>query len=472
MIRIGSIEEQIKMPNYTVQLRRGTTGEHSSFTGAAGEITVNTSNNSIHVHDGSTAGGTELATRAALLANTEDAIIDADSDTHVKVETTSDADTIDFTVAGTTIAKMNATGLIPTVNSNGSTGFDLGASNAQWKDVYVSSGSLYVNGKQVLQDDSGTITVSTTVNQDLKMNTSGTGDLKIECAAGGNLEFNGDIQLNASNKVVSHWTTGNVKIDGSSITNVATDENLNLVTTGTGVINFADNVTAAGSITVTGDLTVNGTTTSVNSSTLTVNDPLIILQKNASGTNANDLGIVFERGADANQAILWDESADQFAFVATPEDGTTVGNATITSYANLRVATLTGTATAAQYADLAERYHSGAPIEAGMVVLFGGENEIEASNEEASTRVAGVVSTAPAFMMNKDAGDDSSHPYVALAGRVPCKVTGEIKKGDMLVSAANGHAKASAFVGGAMIGKALEDFNGESGTIEIAVNLM
>ena len=46
---------------------------------------------------------------------------------------------------------MNATGLIPTVNSNGSTGFDLGASNAQWKDVYVSSGSLYVNGKQTIQ---------------------------------------------------------------------------------------------------------------------------------------------------------------------------------------------------------------------------------------------------------------------------------------------------------------------------------
>ena len=52
MIRIGSIEEQIKMPNYTVQLRRGTTAEHSSFTGAAGEITVNTSNSSIHVHEG------------------------------------------------------------------------------------------------------------------------------------------------------------------------------------------------------------------------------------------------------------------------------------------------------------------------------------------------------------------------------------------------------------------------------------
>ena len=460
------------MANYTVQLRRGTAGEHSSFTGAAGEVTVNTTRNSMHIHDGSTAGGTETATKAALDAKTLDNLIDADSDTHVKVEATSDSDEILFTAAGTAVMKMTNGALLPMVNSNGSTGFDLGASNAQWKDVYVSSGSLYVNGKQVLQDDSGTITVSTTTNQDMKLVTSGTGDLKIECAASGEIELNGNIALNASNKATSHWTVGNVKVDGSSITNVATDENLNLVTTGSGVINFADNVTAAGSITVTGDLTVNGTTTSVNSTTLTVNDPLIILQKNASGSNANDLGIVFERGADANQAVIWDESADQFAFIATPEDGTTVGNATITSYANLRVNTLTGTATAAQYADLAERYHAGSPIEAGTVVLFGGEHEIEASNEDASTRVAGIVSTAPAFMMNKDAGSDDSHPYVALAGRVPCKVTGEIRKGDMLVSAANGHAKASAFVGGAMIGKALEDFNGESGTIEIAVNLM
>ena len=460
------------MANYTVQLRRGTTAEHSSFTGAAGEITVNTSNSSIHVHDGSTAGGHETATKAALDSKTLNNIIDADSDTHVKVEATSDADEILFTAAGTAVMKMTATGLVPMVNSNGSTGFDLGASTAQWKDLYVSQGSLYVNGKNVLHDDSGTITVTTTADQDLKVKTAGSGQLKLETADGGAVLLNGNVQLNSLNKVTSHWTVGNVKTDGSSITNVATDENLNLVTTGTGVINFADNVTAAGSVTITGDLTVNGTTTSVNSSTLTVNDPLIILQKNASGSNANDLGLVLERGADTNKAMIWDESADTFAFIDTGEDGTTVGNTSITSYADLRVATLTGTATAAQYADLAERYHAGSPIEAGTVVLFGGENEIEASNEDASTRVAGIISTAPAFMMNKDAGSDDAYPYVALAGRVPCKVTGEIRKGDMLVSAANGHAKASAFVGGAMIGKALEDFNGESGTIEIAVNLM
>lgn len=459
------------MPNYTVQLRRGTTAEHSSFTGAAGEITVNTSNNSVHIHDGSTAGGTEAATKSALDAKTLDSVIDADSDTHVKVEASSDSDEILFTAAGTAVMKMTATGLVPMVNSNGSTGFDLGASNAQWKDLYVSSGSLYVNGKQVVQDDSGTITVSTTDDQDLKVKTGGTGQLKLETAAGGKVLLNGNVELNSTNKVTSHWTVGNVKVDGSTITNEATNENLNLVTTGTGKINFADDVTAAGSITVTGDLTVNGTTTSVNSTVMTVNDPLIVLNDGASGSNAKDLGIVFERGADTNKAIIWDESADEIVFIDTGEDGTTAGDVSITSYANIRCDEMTGTATSAQYADLAERYHGGS-FDAGTVVCFGGEHEIESCDDEGCTRVAGVISTAPAFMMNKDAGNDDSHPYVALAGRVPCKVTGEIHKGDMLTTAGNGHAKASDFIGGAMIGKALEDFNGESGTIEIAVHLM
>ena len=76
-------------------------------------------------------------------------------------------------------------------------------------------------------------------------------------------------------------------------------------------------------------------------------------------------------------------------------------------------------------------------------------------------------------MMNRDAGDDSTHPYVALAGRVPCKVTGSIKKGDLLMaSSMAGHAMAGEFKGGAMVGKALEDFDGESGVIEVLVNLM
>jgi len=461
------------MANYAIQLRRGTATEHSSFTGLVGEVTVDTTNNSIRVHDGSTAGGHELAKQSTVANLSSDTITDADSDTHVKVEASTDSDEILFTAGGTAVMKMTSAALLPMVNSNGSTGFDLGASDAQWKDLYVSQGSLYVNGKKVIEDDSGTITVSTDENQNLKVATSGTGDLQLECAAGGEIEINGNVSLNSTKKVTSAWLVGNVKTEGSSITNSATDEDLNLVTTGTGVINFADNVTAQGDITITGNLTVNGTTTTVASTNTTVTDPLMILNNDATGTNSKDLGFVFERGSDDNQAMIWDESADQFAFITTPEDGTTEGDVTVSSYANLRVNTLTGTATAAQYADLAERYHADMPMEAGDVVCFGGDAEITKCGTEGDTKVAGIISTAPAFMMNKDAGDDSTHPYVALAGRVPCKVTGTIKKGDMLMaSGKDGHAMAGDYKGGAMIGKAIEDFDGESGVIEVLVNLM
>ena len=446
------------MPNYTVQLRRGTAAEHSSFTGAAGEVTVNTTRNSIHVHDGSTAGGTELATKSSVDNLSSDSIIDADSDTHVKVEATSDSDTIDFTVAGTTIAKMEATGLIPTVNSNGTTGFDLGSASYQWRDVYVSSGSLYVNGSQVLSDDSGTITFSADNDQAITIKTTGTGASTIQSenavnitttggssdisiTAGAQIELNSDVVLGATKTITC--TGGNDLRIASPVDFRAQNlSNINSI---------------VGDLTVTGDFTVSGTTTTINTETLTVDDNIIVLNNNATGSATQNAGLEIERGDDTNKTLLWDETADKW----------TVGSETFVA------GTFEGTATSAQYADLAERYHAGESIEAGSVVCFGGDNEIEMCAEDGCTRVAGVISTAPAYMMNRDAGDDSTHPYVALAGRVPCKVTGTIKKGDLLHSSAMaGHAMAGEFKGGAMIGKALEDFDGESGVIEVLVNLM
>jgi hypothetical protein len=446
------------MPNYTVQLRRGTAAEHSSFTGAAGEVTVNTTRNSVHVHDGSTAGGTELATKSSVDNLSSDSIIDADSDTHVKVEATSDADTIDFTVAGTTIAKMEATGLIPTVNSDGTTGFDLGSSSYQWRDVYVSSGSLYVNGSQVLSDDSGTITFSADNDQAITIKTTGTGASTIQSenavnitttggssdisiTAGAQIELNSDVVLGATKTITC--TGGNDLRIASPVDFRAQNlSNINSI---------------VGDLTVTGDFTVSGTTTTINTETLTVDDNIIVLNNNATGSASQNAGIEVERGDDANKTLLWNETDDKW----------TVGSETFVA------GTFEGTATSAQYADLAERYHAGESIEAGSVVCFGGENEIEMCAEDGCTRVAGVISTAPAYMMNRDAGDDSTHPYVALAGRVPCKVTGSIRKGDLLHSSAMaGHAMAGEFKGGAMIGKALEDFDGESGVIEVLVNLM
>ena len=67
-----------------------------------------------------------------------------------------------------------------------------------------------------------------------------------------------------------------------------------------------------------------------------VTDPLIRINSGQSGTNDKDVGFVFERGSDTNVGLIWDESADQFAFINTSEIGTTSGNVTITSYANIR----------------------------------------------------------------------------------------------------------------------------------------
>ena len=134
-------------------------------------------------------------------------------------------------------------------------------------------------------------------------------------------------------------------------------------------------------------------------------------------------------------------------------------------------ALFSGTATAARYADLAERYHSDAVYTPGTVLILGGNNEVTIATTPNDSRLAGVVSTAPGYMLNSHAGDSSTHPYVALRGRVPCKVIGPVKKGDILTtSAIPGYAmKSTQIVPGSVIGKALADFNGDHGLIEVMV---
>jgi hypothetical protein len=133
---------------------------------------------------------------------------------------------------------------------------------------------------------------------------------------------------------------------------------------------------------------------------------------------------------------------------------------------------LNATATSARYADLAERYAADTAYDVGTVVVIGGIAEVTVTNQHADTRAAGVVSTNPAYMMNSDAGNDQSHPYIALKGRVPCKVQGRISKGDMLVtSQVYGHACAWAPGDNpnAVIGKALGENSEGLGIIEIKI---
>lgn len=130
-----------------------------------------------------------------------------------------------------------------------------------------------------------------------------------------------------------------------------------------------------------------------------------------------------------------------------------------------------GTATTAQYADLAEKYIADDNYEPGTVLMFGGDFEVTLADDETS-KIAGVISTNPAYLMNSELAADHT-VAVALQGRVPCKVIGPVKKGDMLVSAGNGYAKASSNPSiGTVIGKSLVDFSENTGVIEVVVGRM
>jgi hypothetical protein len=127
-----------------------------------------------------------------------------------------------------------------------------------------------------------------------------------------------------------------------------------------------------------------------------------------------------------------------------------------------------GTATSAQYADLAENYVADRNYDPGTVLEFGGEFEVTLA-DDSTNKLAGVVTTHPAYLMNSNC--QGTHiAAIALQGRTPCKVKGNIKKGDMLISAGAGYAKVSTNPSiGTVIGKALSDFSGDSGVIEVAV---
>jgi hypothetical protein len=134
-----------------------------------------------------------------------------------------------------------------------------------------------------------------------------------------------------------------------------------------------------------------------------------------------------------------------------------------------------GTAIHAQYADLAERFESDMPLDAGTVVEIGGPAEITAVGDDLSENVFGVISTQAAYLMNSGAGTNETHPPVAVQGRVPVKVTGRVRKGDRLVSAGNGMARSAAkseITPWNVIGRALASKDTESvGVVEAIVKI-
>ena len=156
------------MAAYAIQFRRGTTTQHSSFTGLVGEVTVDTDKKTLVVHDGSTTGGYPLAREGAAASMTT-----GNFSSNVSVGGTLSVTNLLTASGGIALTgDLTATGhIIPSADNT----YDLGTSSAAWRDMYVGPGSLYVNNKKIVEDDSGTITIKTDINETLKMMTTGTG---------------------------------------------------------------------------------------------------------------------------------------------------------------------------------------------------------------------------------------------------------------------------------------------------------
>ncbi len=188
--------------------------------------------------------------------------------------------------------------------------------------------------------------------------------------------------------------------------------------------------------------------------------------------------LLWGTSADALKAQKVDVSAStstatHYLSLTTSQSGTqAVYTKSNLSY-NPTTDVLNVTAAQALYADIAERYEADAVYEPGTVLMLGGEKEVTLARLHATTAVAGIVSTKPAYMLNSEAGTDETHPYIALKGRVPCKICGPVKKGDLLVASGYkpGHAtkKQDHDSSDAVIGKALQDFVGPFGVIEVKV---
>ena len=294
----------------------------------------------------------------------------------------------------------------------------------------------------------------------------------------------GDVVISASTNTITGLSTTTPSADGDVVVKGYLDTRISALSS-TSITSSTTNVTvAATTATVTvegttaltatsagvrvhGNLIVDGEQTIVNTTVLSVEDNIIELNRNNSSNASMPTftGLKINRGETSTATEqdlfwVWDDSFS--------EDGSTYGTANAggawtalrattdndsgpsaissqeSSLVDIRCRIIRAVATSAQYADIAERFAADAVMTPGAVVMFGGAQEITETAEELSEKVFGVVSTQPAYMMNSGAGNNDSHPFVAMTGRTPVRVTGTVNKGDRLVSSSvKGTARAA-----------------------------
>jgi hypothetical protein len=356
--------------------------------------------------------------------------------------------------------------------------------------LFVGTGNV-VNISQSGNDGLITAPVSTG-NLIIRANVGGTTyNVAQALGASGTFAVSNALTVGTTASVTGNTTGGNL-ITAGLVTATGNITGGNLVTLGLANVATlsatanvqAGNLRTAGQVSATGNITsaanIAGTYFLGNGSQLTGLSLGVSVTKFVNGTTEGNIGtpggnVNFDVGGVANVVVI--DTTTVYANVLSAQSiaktGTNaVGNiGSSSNYFNRVFAT----ATTALYADVAERFAADELLEPGTVVELGGTKEITRSTEDLSENVFGVISTRPAYTMNGGAGEDDTHPAVAMTGRVPVKCVGTIRKGDRLVSAGAGVARAAqpgeatAFN---VIGRSLENkHTAELGTIEAIVTI-
>ena len=379
-----------------VQFRRGTTSEHSSFTGAVAEVTVDTTLDTLRVHDGSTAGGFRIAKF---------------SEVGVKV-VGDDSSTITIT-PDDTLRIAGGDGITTSTDSAGTLSI-------------AASADLVVNSLE--SSDSTTITVKDNLAIQGKLIAEDSSVLNIDGGISviGASEFSGAITSGGA-------VTGTSFVIGSADINETDLEQIDGLTAGTVAASKAVVVDANKDAGDFRNVTLSGT---LHTTTLDVRE---ILSTDSTFITVNE-GLEVLGTIQCNEITSSDSSEVTInnlrTQVITANDSTEI----LVNDAMRVSGLITGTATQAQYADLAERYTADATYGEGHVMVIGGSAEITESNQENDTKVAGVIREQWAVVMIQHADG----PAVARKGKGQCKVVGSVSKGDALVTSSTpGHAVAS-----------------------------
>jgi hypothetical protein len=416
-----------------------TTNSTTSPTNAVkGDLWFDTANNQLYVYSGvvwTLIGPTTVAGSGVTQVITETVQDNTGVNRSILKLVTQDVvvgivSNLDFTPSST---ESNAVALIAAGFTTVSKGLQLSS---------TLSGAKFV-GTATDADAVGGIAVANLLRSD--QNDSTTGHLEILNDNGLRIGSGSDIEMTMSG-------------DNFSIANVTENGDIIFTVNDGGVTKTVLTMIGdSGDVRVSGNLIVDGDSFVVNTSTLSVEDNIIELNRNISNNAGmpNYTGLKVNRGetsspTEQNLYWVWDET---FA-----DDGTTIhGNAggawtafksgggndelSASTLVDIRANIVHATSTSAQYADLAERYEADCELSVGDVVILGGHAEITKCEKELSDAVFGVISESPAFLMNAQAGNNDTHPMVALKGRVFVKLRGTGRAGDRIVSAGNGEAR-------------------------------